>query len=538
LYGALVWRLRQTVPLPLVVVVSYLVGGVSLLSARYFGTTVAVEDALALVLIVCVSVLSRRQGDSAPMWIWIGLGGVLGIFSMVKLSLGFGIGVAELITVACLPRDRRRAVGGLVLGAVPLFSLGWFGTGNGFHNLVAYVRSSVDVVGGYGAAMAYEQTGRGYTYWLAALALVVIGTFAVSHARHLPRRSQLGIGLVTLTTMWFLFKEAFVRHDHHDLVLFVTAPVVLAAFSPGWRSRTWLVAGVLGLSVLAVWDGGAIPVVINQPVRAARNFVDEGTTLASSHRRAEVIAQSRRALLGVSGPSDKMLHLMQRSTVDVSPWEQTVIWADPKLRFDPLPVLQDYSAYTSSLDQLDTNFLRSSNAPRFILRQPVSIDGRNPAFEPPAAQLALECRYREVAVNAAWEVLEHQANRCGHPQLLRTVASGLGHWVTVPSAPPDDVVVASFQLTEDFWSKFESFTYKPPNMFLAVNHDQTTWRFVAGTGPDLHVLRASSALGFSPGFVPLATQSLRLLISGEGPGTSAIKISFYKIPMAPTPGSP
>ena len=60
LFGALVWSLRHSLPLPVAAVVAYFVGGISLLSARYFGTNVAVEDVLALVLIVCVSVLSRQ----------------------------------------------------------------------------------------------------------------------------------------------------------------------------------------------------------------------------------------------------------------------------------------------------------------------------------------------------------------------------------------------------------------------------------------------------------------------------------------------
>ena len=37
---------------------------------------------------------------------------------------------------------------------------------------------------------------------------------------------------------------------------------------------------------------------------------------------------------------------MRGETVDVGPWEDAAIWAHPGFRFDPLPVLQDYNAYT------------------------------------------------------------------------------------------------------------------------------------------------------------------------------------------------
>src|ERR1019366_9366552 len=131
---------------PVAAIVAYFVGGMSLVSARYFGTNVAVEDVLALVLIICVSLLSRKHDDPPPQWIWIGLGGALSIFALVKLSLGIGIGVALIVTIVCLPSERWRTVGAVLLGAVPLFGLGWFGTGNGVGNLVAFGRSSIEVI--------------------------------------------------------------------------------------------------------------------------------------------------------------------------------------------------------------------------------------------------------------------------------------------------------------------------------------------------------------------------------------------------------
>jgi hypothetical protein len=538
IFGALIWSLRRTLPLSLAAAVAYLVGGISIVCARYFGTNVAVEDVLALVLMVCVSVLSRDVDDPPPLWIWVVLGGALSVFSLVKVSLAIGIVVAIVITVLCLPTHRRAALGGLVLGAVPLFCLGWFWTGNSLGNVLPYVRSSLAVIGGYGSAMALEAPDRGYSYWLAALAVILIGVFAIAHARPTVGRARIGVGLVTLTTLWFLFKEAFVRHDGHDLVFFVAAPLVLAAFAPKWRSRAWPVTGMLALTFVAVSVSGTVPALVTQPVQSARNFFDEATTLASAHKRAQVVAESRASLNAHFALPPRMVDLMRGQTVDVSPWQETAIWADPLLHFDPLPVLQDYSAYTPSLDQLDTTYLRSPGAPRYILRQPLSeIDGRNPAFDPPATQLAIECRYHEVAANSVWQLLERQSNRCGPVRPLRTAITGPGHWVNVPTAPAGDAVVATFEISNDLWSRFESVLFKPPNVFLAANDGQETWRFVTATGPDLHVLQASSTLGFSSAFVPVQIHNIRFSINGESPGASGITISFYEMSMAPTAGT-
>jgi hypothetical protein len=532
LFGTLTWALRHTLSVPVAAVVAYFVGGVSLLSARYFGTNVAVEDVLALVLVVCVSVLSRKHDDPPPQWIWICMGGALSVLALVKLSLGIGIGVALIITIACLPSARWRTFGAIVVGAVPLFCLGWFGTGNGLGNVIAFGRTSVDVIGGYGAAMSLEDPSRSYSYWLAAAAVILIGAFATVYARGLPRRSQIGIGLITFTTLWFLFKEGFVRHDEHDLVFFVAAPVVLAAFAPRWRSSAWLVTAMLGLTIVAISVSGTVPTLVVQPEQAARNFFGEAATMVSSHKQSAVITQSRTELNDHFELPVKMLKLMRGNTVDVSPWQQTAIWARPGIRFDPLPVLQDYSAFTPSLDRLDTTFLASSDAPRYILRQPLAvIDGRNPAFEPPATQLAIECRYHEVAADARWQLLERGPDRCGAARLLSTVTTGTGHWVTVPPAPPGDDIVASFQLPDDLWSKVESLVFKPPNVYLAANNGRQTWRFISATGPEFHVLRGSSNLGYSSAFFPVHARNLRFSISGEGPSPSGITISFYELPV-------
>ncbi len=488
-FGALVWSLRRTIALPLAIVVAYLVGGISLVSATYFKDNVAVEEVLALVLMVCVAALGRRRDDPVALWVWGGLGGGLSLFSLVKISLGVGIAAALVITVACLPGDRRRVVGSLVLGAVLVFCVAWFGTGNGLGNVSAYVRSSTQVIGGYGAAMSIELPGRGYSYWLAGAAVLLVGAFALSHMRGLPLRAKIGIGLLTVSTTWFLFKEAFVRHDYHDLVFFVAMPLLLAAFTPKWRSPAGLVTAMLGLVLVVTSLAGAAPTQISRPVQAARSFGQVFGTLISSHKQAALISQSRDALSKYYRLPPEMLSLMRGKTVDVSPWEDAVVWSHPHVRFDPLPVLQDYSAFTPTLDQLDVRFLASAQAPQYILRQPkAAIDGRNPTFDPPATQLAIQCRYREVVADPSWQLLVRRPDRCGQPRLLKTVDTGLGRWVGVPTAPKGDAVAATFALPDSTWTKVESLLFKPPNVFLAVNGGRENRRFIAATGPDYHVL--------------------------------------------------
>jgi hypothetical protein len=301
----------------------------------------------------------------------------------------------------------------------------------------------------------------------------------------------------------------------------------------------WLVTAMLGLTIVAAGIAGTFPSTVVRPVQSARNFFGEAQTMVSTHKQAAVMAASRTALRYPSPLPPAMVKLMQGNTVAVSPWQVGEIWARPAIRFDPLPVLQDYSAFTSSLDQLDTTFLASSGAPRYILRQPLAvIDGRNPTFEPPGAQLAMECRYREVSADAVWQLLERQPDRCGRPRLISSITTGVGHVVTVPAAPAGDDVVATFHLSTGVVMSVESLLFKPPNVFLVANNGQETWRFITATGPEFHVLEASSNLGFSSAFVPVSAHNLRFLVKGKTPSSTGIGISFYEVPMATAQGSP
>jgi hypothetical protein len=537
IFTTLIWSLRRALPLWGAIPVAYVVGAVSLHTDG--GVP---EDVYALVLIVCVAVLSRSDEGPTPSWIWAGLGVVLSIFSLVKVSLGVGLVVVLIITVVCLPRGRWQAVKALALGAVPTFCLAWFGTGNGFGNVMPFARSSAAIISGYGPAMSidypfgvfpYSLPNRTFAYWWAGFVVIVIGTFAFAHGYKLAARARIGIGLVTLAVVWFLFKEGFVRHDSsHDLIFFAAAPLLVATFDLGRRFWAVLLAGLFALCVVTGIVAGGMPALVDQPWTSAQNFVHEATTLVSPGQRAEVIDKSRTILQAWYGVPGQMLALMRGQTIDVSPQEQSAAWAYPEVHFDPLPVIQDYSAYTSYLDQLDRSYLTTPEAPRFILRGPGATDWRNPAFEPPATQLAIECRYRQVMATTAWQLLERGSDHCGPMRSLGTVTTGFNHWVAVPAAPPGDSVVATFHLSLGLSWTVQTILFKPPNLFMGYNDGEQYWRFVAATAPDLHVLHAASTLNYRPPFVPVSVTRFRFLINGRSGSQSGIRVSFYEIPVA------
>jgi hypothetical protein len=541
IFATLLWSLRRVLPVWAAILVAYVVGSISL---HIEG--VVPEDMYAVVLTVCVAIISRSDEQPAPLWIWVALGAILTTFSLVKVSVGVGIAAILVITIASLSRDRWRVVKAVAVGAVPLFFAAWFGTGNRFDDVVPFARSSAAIISGYGPAMSYDYPyyhnplglfpNRTFTYWWAGVVVMVIAAFALAHARRCALRGRIGIGLVTLVAVWMLFKEGFVRHDSgHDLIFFAVAPLSLAAFNLISRRWEFLVSGLLALCIVAAIVNGGIPPLAERPLTSAKNFVNEATDLVSPSRRTAMIEQSRHSLQAWYKVPEQMLALMRGQTVDVSPQEQSVVWAYPGIRFDPMPVIQDYSAYTSLLDNLDSNFLATTNSPRFILRQNEGgTDGRNPAFEPPATQLAIECRYRQVIATTEWQLLERGSDHCGPLRSLGTVSTGFNHWVAVPPVPPRHAVVATFQLSLGLAWTLQTIVFKPPNLFMGYNDSKNYWRFVAATAPDLHVLHGASSLGYSRPFAPVSVDRLRFFVHGRGESTSGIKITFYQIAVAGT----
>jgi hypothetical protein len=107
-------------------------------------------------------------------------------------------------------------------------------------------------------------------------------------------------------------------------------------------------------------------------------------------------------------------------------------------------VMQSYAAYTTKLDNLDAaGYASARSGPDRVLRQAsAAIDGRNPAWESPAAMLSLLCHFREIQAVGPWQALARIPNRCGKPRMLGTFHGGGSVALAIPPAPPGMVLVA------------------------------------------------------------------------------------------------
>jgi hypothetical protein len=529
-FAVLIAALRRYTSLTIAVVVAYVAGFP--IVAVWGGE----EVVLALAFVFAVRILSRPDAANGWIGLWLGFGALAGFMLLEKPSLGVGIAALAAIALGCAAVPHRlRAIALAVGSLVTVFVAGWFATGNGVGNLVAYARGAREATAGY-TAMATNPTAGHYVGLAVVAGLAVIAASALS-ARSLRPASAVGLVAATALVTWMLFKEGFVRQDAHRIVFFAALPIVVAALLLGpvvapRASGARVVALVVIPAVAALAVYGAVPSGLIDPVANGRGFVATVRALAIPERRHNLTHAARASLQARYAIPPAMLARIGRHRVDVAPWEETVVWAYPELRWRPLPTLQSYFAYTARLDDLDVDAVSSNGAPRFLLRQvPKAIDGRVAAFEAPATQVAIACHYRQVASVPAWQLLELTDDRCGAARELGQQRVAFGETVEVPNAAPDEMVVGRFDLHLPWWWPVAETLYKPPLVTIRLNGADHPNRFVVGTGNQLHVLALPATTHSSPPFAALTIRRLELGVGGGAERDYSATITFAAIPL-------
>ncbi len=198
-------------------------------------------------------------------------------------------------------------------------------------------------------------------------------------------------------------------------------------------------------------------------------------------------------------------------------------------------MLQSYSAYTTYLDDLDASFLSSGRAPQRLLYEPATIDLRDPYWDPPAALEAMYCHYEQIGTSEQWQVLARVADRCGEPRVIGVAKATFGQPIAVPAAK-GEMELATFSLSSPLWARAEGVLLKPPQVQMTTwalaAGKATTYRFIAGTAGDVHVLATPSSLGYSNDFAPPTVVQLQVSGGGWSLGHGSVRVTFFAVPMS------
>lgn len=477
--------------------------------------------------------------DGTPPWaaraVTIGGGAFAGLELLVKLNLGLSILLVVAITAVALGRPRGRNLAGAAISFAITAAVLWFASGQTIGNIDDFLRGSFEVVSGYSEALQLDGEHFAADVPLAILISAATLAFATWATRAAPRARRIGIGAIVVVCVYTLAKQGFVRHDYGHVDLFIggiAAPWL--ALPAAGRER---VAAAVGAVVIVL---AAIPMAHHirssiEPKLAVTQLAD----LLEPGRRADARDRARAAMQASYGVDPAIIERIGGAPVDVRPWEVGLVWAYG-LNWRPLPVIQDYEAYTPYLDRLNADALAGPDGPAYVLRHLAygdgrqGIDGRYPPFDAPAETRTMLCGFRPLITSGFYELLGRTANRCGPPRPLGAVTIDYGEAVPVPSAGPREAVFATITgAGTDGLEALRAAAYR--GAIRTIELDGTPYRLLPLTAQDGLLLSAPATSDFPAPFA-LAPGAAKIAVTSEGGlATSGgpVRIEFEAVPVSP-----
>ncbi len=528
---ALVWGLRRLIPALPAALIAYLIITVLPL----------VEEAIVLALLLSVLALEAERRERAINLLVFAGATYAAVEVLIKFSAGPVIAVFFLIALIGL-RARWWQVGAyLGLLALEVLAL-WLLTGQSLGEVPDFLRNTLEIISGFSASMV---TTTDVPAWQVTVATIAAATVALALVAASTRASYrdararwCGIALIGLAA-FTVFKEGVVRTDAGHLSLFFSTAAMIWIAIPWARRRWYWMVGGLALIVAIGWPVRPTGQTNHlNPVVNVRHAVDQFRTLASPARREQLVAAGRESMQAIYQLEPEALAALRGHTVAIEPWEIGVAWAYG-LDWEPLPVFQNYSAYTAKLDQINAEALTAPGGPERLLRENVGvvypefptrgIDGRFPGWDPPLQARTALCNFQIVHASERWQVLARTPDRCGPSRPRGTAEADPGEPVTVPAPGPHEVVWAEVEGVEvGGLERVLTFLSHARTRHAIVNGERS-YRLIPGTAEDGLMLRSRNGIGGKGAFAQIP-QARTLAIDGV---SGKLRFKFYAMPVRP-----
>lgn len=523
----LVWGLRRRLPLVVACVAAFVAVGVlpllemSLLSA-VFASFWLLEDGAARTPRQLDAFVVAGAAFAAPA-------------ALIKLSTGPLVGLVLLIALIGARAGARRIVGYLVLLAALLLVL-WLATGQSLGDVPAFVSHTLEISSGYSSAMLRSTDVAAWKVIaasVAAMALTVGLAVAAWRAPWRERRGRWAGALLVALVAFGIYKEGIVRIDAgHLTVYFANAAILWVAvgFGIGWRWWVPTIALLVFAAGLPLRPAGTADNL--NFVSNVRFAVDQVRNLASPGRREAAMESGRHGMKGTYALEPGALAALRGHSVAVEPWEIAAAWAYG-LDWRPLPIFQNYSAYTAALDRLNAEAVEDPDGPERLLRENQQVvdsefptpdlDNRFLGWDPPEQARAVLCNFAPLWEDERWQVLGRVGDRCGAEREIESVSAGAGEAVDVPTPGAGEVVFARIGgAGVSGLEKIQTFLFHAASRHAVVN-GATRYRLVPETAGDGLLLRAAPGIVEPGPFDPVPEAST---IAVEG-GSDRITYDFY-----------
>ncbi|GAB1544994.1 membrane protein [Scytonema sp. NUACC21] len=257
-----------------------------------------------------------------------------------------------------------------------------------FPSLTAYLKGSWEISSGYSSAMSLVGPEWELQLAFSQIFLILILFFVTA------QEGNLSLPLALSLTLFLAFKHGYVRQDEgHIFYFFCVTPLVVAlCIIQLKRTFSKVLAVLIHLYTLSVFllviDSPPIALSKLEPTHVLNNVT---SLLNLNQTREQINASSQRNFSEIKLP-EKLLEIVKKKPIDIVPWEISLVEAN-RLNWQPRPIFQSYSAYTSFLDKQNSQSLLQ-NLRDYIIYQFVAIDNRHPFFDEPETFFNIFCNYR------------------------------------------------------------------------------------------------------------------------------------------------
>lgn len=415
-------------------------GALALMAALIFSWPNSDAALFTLVAFISAAILARARTFGPELWIGFAL---LVEIALVKFS--FQLLVLPCVAIIALEAALRRPFGlGLAVGAifVGMFGIGWVAAGQQLLDFPAYFYNSWQIADGYQSAMGVDQPSESHGFVIKLFALTAAAAAASIFASD-DRRYASCVAAVAVLSILMGFKAAHITAPYSVLLPSTAAVAAVLFFVPLTRARSapkLLCAALAGaLVVFAMRDPTAqrplTPATLREAVvERGEMRLDFYRTLGAQHGQAlERIAAARE-----KHAMPKTTELLAGRSVDVLGVNQSLAYYNG-WNYRQRPVFQSYSAYTAHLLELNAAFLRSDDAPEFLVWRLDAYNSQSGLGTDAAAVEAALTRYRPQMFERGFMVLQLDRERprefTGRQTLVeRELARGESF--VPPPAPP------------------------------------------------------------------------------------------------------
>ncbi len=263
-------------------------------------------------------------------------------------------------------------------------------------NLPGYIASGFQLVSGYNSIM-YSDSAELLNIKIFALlfsaAAFIFLVFKFFKERALYIKNALifiafGIGL------FVLYKQSFVRSDQaHVLDFFRYAMFFVLAIQEFTTLKINNYRSLFVVAMLGLYGYVGFVHIHPSEYDLKQKLVKDNYI---SGFKVFTNVSGMRLFPNTNQLPDEIIKKIGNNTVDVFPWDIHML-LENGLNYHPRPVLQSYSAYTKSLENLNFDFYNSKNAPKYVFYDIDAIDNRYAVLDEPKVNVVLLKNYTVAA---------------------------------------------------------------------------------------------------------------------------------------------